>query len=384
MSASIWTPGSNNVPAVDPLSQIASQRFTATEGQTAFVISTFTYAINVGALTVYVNRTKIPTTEIVENSESTFTLLQPCDVGDLVEVVGQTAIEDPSNAVNQAEAAAAAAAASAAAAAASESNASASESAAAASAAEAASYVPVDWRGDWAPATAYEHNDAVFHLDGSYICVTPHTSAVWNNETANWELLAQSGGTVSVNGQTGVVILIADDIPFIPPPGWNATNVNSALRELDQEKARTGSATPLMNGIANPGIDTGEASRQDHVHPRDTSKANLATSVQKSSDVAGMFVPAGTTAERDAAPQYGEQRANSTLNQQEWWNGIDWVPMGGGATGASGNPVIFENDIHVTGDYTITTGKNGMSAGPIIVDDGFEITVPPGSEWSIV
>jgi hypothetical protein len=384
MSASIWTPGSNNVPAVDPLSQIASQRFTATEGQTAFVISAFTYAINVGALTVYVNRTKIPTTEITETSESTFTLLQPCDVGDLVEVIGQTAIEDPGNAVAIAEAAAAAAAASAAQAAASESNAAQDAADAAASAALAASLVPIDWRGDWVTATLYEHNDAVFHVDGSYICTTIHTSTDWVSDSANWELLAQSGGTVSVNGQTGVVILTADDIPFLPAGSIAANNVNDALVELDNEKVRTGSATPSMNGLASPGIDTDEASRQDHVHPRDTSKANLVTSVQKSSDVAGMFVPAGTTAERDATPQYGEQRANSTLNQQEWWNGTAWVPMGGGATGASGNPVIFENDIHVTGDYTITTGKNGMSAGPIIVDNGVTVTVPSGSVWSVI
>lgn len=384
MTASIWTPGSNNVPAVDPLSQIASQRFTATEGQTQFTITTFTYAINVGALTVYVNRTKIPTTEITETSESTFTLLQPCDVGDFIEVIGQTAIEDPGNAVAIAEAAAAAAAASAAQAAASESNAAQDAADAAASAALAASFVPVDWRGNWVTATLYEHNDAVFHLDGSYICTTIHTSGDWNLDSAYWELLAQSGGTVSVNGETGVIILTAADIPFVPIGNLSSTNVDDALIELDKEKARTGSDDPSMNGVVNPGVDTARASRQDHVHPRDTSKADLNKSVQKSSDTAGMFVPAGTTAQRDPAPQYGEQRANSTLNQQEWWNGTGWVPMGGGATGAAGNPVIFENDIHVTGDYTITTGKNGMSAGPIIVDNGFEITVPPGSVWTVV
>ena len=68
----------------------------------------------------------------------------------------------------------------------------------------------------------------------------------------------------------------------------------------------------------------------------------------------------------------------------EWWNGTAWVPMGGGATGAPNNPFIYENDIHVTANYTITTGKNAMSAGPITVDSGVTVTVPPGSVWSIV
>jgi hypothetical protein len=343
MSTSIWVPGSNNVPAVDPLSQIASQRFTAVEGQTSFTITTFTYATNVGALTVYVNRTKIPATEVTETSDTTFTLLQPCDVGDLVEVVGQTAIEDPSNAVNQAEAAAAAAAASAAEAAADAANAAQDADDAAASAALAASYVPTNWTGQWLPATAYAINDAVFNVDGSYVCITAHTSsATFPPDAANWTIIAQSGGVVSINGEIGVVTLTSEEIPFTPFGGLSATNVDDALIELDAEK------------------------------------------VTKVSDTAGMYVPFGTTAERDATPVYGEQRANSTLNQQEWWNGTAWVPMGGGAVGASGNPIIFENDIHVTGDYDITTGKNGMSAGPIIVDNGVTVTVPPGSVWSIV
>jgi hypothetical protein len=42
MTASIWTPGSNNVPAVDPRSQLKSETFTASEGQTSFTITQFT------------------------------------------------------------------------------------------------------------------------------------------------------------------------------------------------------------------------------------------------------------------------------------------------------------------------------------------------------
>ena len=54
------------------------------------------------------------------------------------------------------------------------------------------------------------------------------------------------------------------------------------------------------------------------------------------------------------------------------------------ATGGGSNAAFFENDTNVTTDYTITTGKNAMSAGPITVDNGVTVTVPVGSEWSIV
>lgn len=106
--------------------------------------------------------------------------------------------------------------------------------------------------------------------------------------------------------------------------------------------------------------------------------------VFKSGPTGAAHIPAGTTGERPGSPIYGDQRANSTLNQQEWWNGSAWVPMGGGATGAPGNNVFVENDQHVTGNYTITPGKNAMSAGPITIDDSVTVTIPDGSVWSIV
>jgi Phage tail repeat like len=191
----------------------------------------------------------------------------------------------------------------------------------------------------------------------------------------------------------------AADIVFTPFGGIAATNVQAALQELDNEKAalsHTHSAADITGltasnvafvpsgTIAAANVQAAIAELDSETQAALSLKQNAATAVQKDSQTGGAYIPSGTTAQRPAAPSYGQQRANSTLNQQEWWNGSAWVPMGGGATGASGNPVIFENDIHVTGNYTITAGKNGMSAGPIIVDNGVEVTVPNGSVWTIV
>ena len=55
-----------------------------------------------------------------------------------------------------------------------------------------------------------------------------------------------------------------------------------------------------------------------------------------------------------------------------------------GASGGTGNPLIFENDRIATANYTITNGKNGMSAGPISINAGVTIGIPAGSTWSIV
>ena len=59
--------------------------------------------------------------------------------------------------------------------------------------------------------------------------------------------------------------------------------------------------------------------------------------------------------------------------------GVSDQPKGGGS-----NRVFFENDIIVTDNYTITTNKNAMSAGPITVAAGVSVTVPSGSAWTVV
>ncbi len=56
----------------------------------------------------------------------------------------------------------------------------------------------------------------------------------------------------------------------------------------------------------------------------------------------------------------------------------------GGATGAGGDAIFWENGQNVTTNYTISTNKNAMSAGPITVNAGVIVTVPSGSTWTVV
>ena len=60
------------------------------------------------------------------------------------------------------------------------------------------------------------------------------------------------------------------------------------------------------------------------------------------------------------------------------------VSISGGAMGGGSNRIFFENDITITDDYEITTGKNAMSAGPLTINAGVTITIPSGSDWTIV
>ena len=57
---------------------------------------------------------------------------------------------------------------------------------------------------------------------------------------------------------------------------------------------------------------------------------------------------------------------------------------GGSNSAFSPGVPIYENTQTVTADYTITSGTNAMSAGPISINTGVTVTVPTGSNWVIV
>lgn len=61
-----------------------------------------------------------------------------------------------------------------------------------------------------------------------------------------------------------------------------------------------------------------------------------------------------------------------------------WSAIGGGASGGGNNQVFVLNDQTVTASYTIPTGKNASSAGPITINTGVTVTVPTDSYWVIV
>jgi hypothetical protein len=95
-------------------------------------------------------------------------------------------------------------------------------------------------------------------------------------------------------------------------------------------------------------------------------------------------LPAGTTGERPGSPNNGMIRYNTTLSTFEGYKAGAWGAIGGGATGGGSDDVFYENGQTVTSNYTLTTNKNAMTAGPIVINSGVTVTVPSGSSWVIV
>lgn len=61
--------------------------------------------------------------------------------------------------------------------------------------------------------------------------------------------------------------------------------------------------------------------------------------------------------------------------------GVKWAAPASSNVTALG---LWENNATISANYTITTGNNGMSAGPISVASGVTVTVPTGSSWAVV
>ena len=141
----------------------------------------------------------------------------------------------------------------------------------------------------------------------------------------------------------------ANNVGFTPYGNIAATNVQAAIQELDDEKLST--------------TITGNVD-------------NTAT---------GYFdLPSGTTAQRPGSPNAGWARFNTDTVQFEGYTGALWSSIGGGARGGGSDAVFFENDQTVTTNYTLTTNKNAVTAGPVTVNSGVTVTVPSGSSWVVV
>lgn len=151
----------------------------------------------------------------------------------------------------------------------------------------------------------------------------------------------------------------------------NLTNLNSDKFEVDGPASDV-AVTPV-GGITSTDV-------QAALNELDTEVTNK---VVQTSTTGAAVIPTGTTVQRPGSPVEGHFRRNSELGQWEGYDGSQWSGIGGASSGG-GNPFCYENSINVTTSYTITSGKNAMSAGPITINDGVTVTIPDGSTWSII
>jgi len=190
-------------------------------------------------------------------------------------------------------------------------------------------------------------------------------------------VITVTGGVTSVNTLTGAVTLTTTNIS----EGTNLyfTNARARLAISVSGSGSYDSSTGVITvtgGVTSVNTLTGavtltttnisEGTNLYYTNDRVDTRIN-ATSINALSDV-----DTATT-----APSDGQVLA---------WNAASslWKPAtasGGGTTG--GNGTILLNLTSITSNYTLATGYNGFSVGPISIPTGVTVIIPPTQRWVI-
>lgn len=175
------------------------------------------------------------------------------------------------------------------------------------------------------------------------------------------------------------------------------TSVNSSLTQLIEDSI-AGSAsqsvtsadwtlTTTAGGVSNQArlailIATGAPAATRYIYAPQLSKMYVV--VNNCTDQSSVYIRGGTSSSYTTGVEI-EALGSALVAWDSTAN--DFVKIaggGGGAAGTGANQIFFQNDLNVTGSYTIPTGKNAGTFGPVSINSGVTVTVPSGSVWTVV
>jgi len=115
-------------------------------------------------------------------------------------------------------------------------------------------------------------------------------------------------------------------------------------------------------------------------------KDGLALRLQDSSGspFVGLKAPSSLSADLTLTLPSTAPVAGYALISTDTSGNLSWGLAGGGAKGASTDEIFWENDQTVTTSYSISTGKNAGSFGPITIQNNVTVTVGSGQTWTVV
>lgn len=240
------------------------------------------------------------------------------------------------------------------------------------------------------------------------------TFAAANNALYSTSSSTLTAGTLPVAaGGTGITSLTANYIPYGNGTGalnssanftYNGTILNltgtAARFQGDFSNATVNSRTAFQTSTTNSATGiyavpngTGTAASwqaSNAADPTNASKILIATNgstdVQLVSGIngTGTYLPMGfwnNGAEKARLSVSGGFSVGTTTDA-----GSTNILAAGTVTGAGviSSAGIVENSATISANYTIGTGNNAMSTGPITVSSGVTVTVPSGSNWVIL
>ena len=223
--------------------------------------------------------------------------------------------------------------------------------------------------------------------------ITGLGTPVANDEAAPKSYVDSGDSTNASNISTNAANIATNTSNIATNTSNITTNTSNIATNTSNIATNTSSISTNASNIASNDTDiatnvTNIATNTSNIA---TNTANIATNVTdisnrvvRTSATGSAELPSGTEAQRDGSPSAGYIRFNTDVDQFEGYNGTSWASVGGGATGGGSDTWAVEHDNTITTSYTISTGKNVISAGPLTVNSGATVTVPSGSNWVIV
>ena len=201
-------------------------------------------------------------------------------------------------------------------------------------------------------------------------------------------------GDASGSGTTAITVTVADDSHnhIIANVDGLQTALDAKLESFTETNDLTAAVTWANVPDANitqssvtqhqAALSITESQISDLAHYADADvDTHLNTSTATTDEVLSWN---GTDYDWVTATEIPDQTGNSGKYLTTDGSVTSWGAVSAGATGGGDDRVFWENDQTVDTDYTITTGQNAMTAGPITVSSGISVTVPSGSTWTIV
>ena len=97
----------------------------------------------------------------------------------------------------------------------------------------------------------------------------------------------------------------------------------------------------------------------------------------------GKILTAGSTANsiswEDAPVSLPTQTSHSGKYLTTDGSDASWSAVSSNSTSYG----LYEHAHTISADYTITSGNNALTAGPITIDSGYSVTIPTGSTWVV-
>jgi hypothetical protein len=222
--------------------------------------------------------------------------------------------------------------------------------------------------------TAVEAGNAILELTG--LLTANIAVIVPSSPTRTWLIKNATSGAFTVTLKTAAGTGVVCTQGLTGTVFTDGTNVYKAFTDFDSI-AISGIATAPT---AAAGTNTTQLATTAFVTTAITTASS--TAVQYDTSTGAAQLPAGTVAQRPANGQ-GKLRYNTDTSRFEGNNGSSWGSLGG-ATGGGTDAVFYLNDQTINNDYTVPSGQNAMTAGPITIASGKTVTVSSGSVWTVV